>query len=188
MPIPDNSGRPISSGPRLAGWLMLAVLAAAVGALGWYLLRGDGVTTTASGLRYQVIEEGTGEPATPADLVMLRYILTKEDGTVIQNSDDTGQLFVTRTSDVFDGFAEGLQLMRAGGRYKLWVPPGLHYDEPQPGAPFTPQDTLVFEIYVHQIGRGMANQNPAAPGATTNQAQPTENVAEPAEPTANAAR
>ena len=188
MPTATESKAGISRGPGLAIWLMVAVLAIAIGGLGWYMMRGDGVVTTASGLRYQVIEEGTGEPATPADLVMLRYILTKEDGTVIQNSDDTGQLFVTRTSDVFEGFAEGLQLMRAGGSYKLWVPPGLHYDEPQPGAPFTPQDTLVFEIFVHQIGRGMANQNPAVPGATTNQAQPTENVAEPAESATNAAR
>lgn len=176
--------------PRLAIWAAFVVLAIAIGAAGWYVMRGDGVVTTQSGLRYQVLEEGRGDPVTPADLVMLRYILSKEDGTVLQNSDDTGQLFVTGTRDVVAGFGEGLQLMREGGRYKLWLPPGLHYDPAPPGAPFTAQDTLVFEIYVHRIGRGMANQPAAGAAPAGDPAQPVGNAAaaESAEPEANAAR
>jgi FKBP-type peptidyl-prolyl cis-trans isomerase 2 len=104
-----------------------------------------------------VIEEGEGEPATSNDLIAMRYVLSKEDGTVLQRSADTGQPFMAMTDMVFPGFAEGLQLMREGGRYKLWVPPRLAYgNQVPPGAPFTAQDTLVFEIEVFQIGRGFA--------------------------------
>ncbi len=152
---PPKAG--MSRGAKIGAAIALIVLVAAAAALAWYYLRGDNIVTTQSGLRYQVIEEGEGEPATPNDLIAMRYVLSKEDGTVLQRSADTGQPFMAMTDMVFPGFAEGLQLMREGGRYKLWVPPRLAYgNQVPPGAPFTAQDTLVFEIEVFQIGRGFA--------------------------------
>ncbi|MGZ8361879.1 MAG: FKBP-type peptidyl-prolyl cis-trans isomerase [Allosphingosinicella sp.] len=149
--------RPLARGSVLKLWIGLLVLALGAAALAWVGTAGQQVTTTSSGLRYRVIEEGTGPTVTPADLVALRYKLRKEDGTLIQDSDETGQPFVTGTEGVFPGFSEGLQLMQAGGRYVLWLPPGLHVQQPMPpGAPFTPEDTLVFEIEVMQIAPGMA--------------------------------
>ena len=149
--------RPLARGSVLKLWIGLLVLALGAAALAWVGTAGLQVTTTSSGLRYRVIEEGTGPTVTPADLVALRYKLRKEDGTLIQDSDETGQPFVTGTEGVFPGFSEGLQLMQAGGRYILWLPPGLHVQQPMPpGAPFTPEDTLVFEIEVMQIAPGMA--------------------------------
>jgi hypothetical protein len=149
--------RPLARGSVLKLWIGLLVLALAAAGLAWVGTAGQQVTTTASGLRYRVVEEGTGPTVTPADLVALRYQLRKEDGTVIQDSDETGQPFVTGTEGVFPGFAEGLQLMQAGGRYILWLPPGLHVQQPMPpGAPFAAEDTLVFEIEVLQIAPGMA--------------------------------
>jgi len=152
---PPKSG--MSRGAKIGAAIALIVVVAAAAALAWFYLRGDNIVTTQSGLRYQVIEEGTGEPATSADLIAMRYVLSKEDGTVLQRSADTGQPFMAMTDMVFPGFAEGLQLMREGGHYKLWVPPRLAYGtQVPPGAPFTAQDTLVFEIEVFQIGRGFA--------------------------------
>jgi len=149
--------RPLARGSVLKLWIGLLVLALGAGALAWVGTAGQQVITTSSGLRYRVIEEGTGPTVTPADLVALRYKLRKEDGTLIQDSDETGQPFVTGTEGVFPGFSEGLQLMQAGGRYMLWLPPGMHVQQPMPpGAPFTPDDTLVFEIEVLQIAPGMA--------------------------------
>lgn len=153
----------MSRGAAIGLAIGLVVLAVAGLALGWALLRSDSVVTTQSGLRYQVIEQGDGEPATANDLIALRYVLSKEDGTVLQRSADSGQPFMATTDMVFPGFAEGLQLMREGGRYKLWVPPRLAYgDQVPPGAPFSARDTLVFEIEVFQIGRGFAAMARAA--------------------------
>ncbi len=158
--------RPLARGSLLKLWIGLLVLALAAAALAWVGTAGQQVTSTSSGLRYRVIEEGTGPTITPADLVMLRYKLRKEDGTLIQDSDESGQPFVTGTEGVFPGFSEGLQLMQAGGRYKLWLPPGLHVQQPMPpGAPFSTEDTLVFEIEVLQIAPGMAAMQQMMGGA-----------------------
>jgi hypothetical protein len=162
--------RPIGRGSVLKLWLGLIVLTLAAAALAWVGTSGQQVVTTASGLRYRIIEEGNGPTVTPADLVALRYRLRKADGTLIQDSDQTGQPFVTGTDGLFPGFSEGLQLMQAGGRYRLWIPPGLHVQQPMPpDGPFTAQDTLVFDIEVLQIAPGMAAMQqmmgrPGAPG------------------------
>ena len=149
--------RPLARGSLLKLWIGLVVLALGAAALAWFGTAPLQVVTTESGLRYRVIEAGEGPTVTPADLVALRYELRKADGTLIQDSDQTGQPFVTSTEGLFPGFAEGLQLMQAGGRYRLWIPPGLHVTQPMPaGAPFGPEDTLVFEVEVLQIAPGMA--------------------------------
>ena len=152
VPVPT-----LSRGALFKFWLGLAFLVALAAGLAWVGTASQQVQTTASGLRYRVLEEGSGPTVTPADLVALRYKLRKQDGTLIQDSDQTGQPFVTGTEGLFPGFSEGLQLMQAGGRYRLWIPPGLHVQGPlPPQAPFTLQDTLVFEIEVLQIAPGMA--------------------------------
>jgi len=149
--------RPLSRGSVLKLWLGLLLLLVAAAALAWVGTRSQQRETTASGVQIQVIKEGEGPTVTPADLVALRYKLRKTDGTLIQDSDSTGQPFVTSTEGLFPGFSEGLQRMRAGGHYRIWLPPGQHVQGPlPPGAPFTAQDTLVFEIQVLQIAPGMA--------------------------------
>jgi hypothetical protein len=160
--------RPLAKGSLVKLWLGLLVLALASGALAWVGTAGQQVTETPSGLRYRVVEPGEGPSVTPADLVALNYRLTKEDGTLIQDSRSTGQPFVTGTEGLFPGFSEGLQLMQAGGRYILYIPPGQHVQGPlPPNAPFTAQDTLVFDVEVLQIAPGMAamQQLMGPPGA-----------------------
>ena len=177
--------RPLARGSVIKLWIGLLVLALASGALAWVGTSGQQVTTTASGLHYRVVEEGTGPTVTPADLVALRYKLRKDDGTLIQDSDQTGQPFVTGTEGLFPGFSEGLQLMQAGGKYILYIPPGLHVQGPMPpGAPFGAQDTLVFEVEVLQIAPGMAamQQLMGPPGAPPSGAMPPEGAAPPAGP------
>ena len=149
--------RPLSRGAVLKLWLGLLVLVLAAAGIAWLGTSALQRDTLPSGVQMQVIEEGDGPTVTPADLVALRYRLTKSDGTFIQDSDDTGQPFVTSTEGLFPGFSEGLQRMQAGGRYRLWLPPGQHVQsELPPGAPFGPEDTLVFDIEVMQIAPGMA--------------------------------
>jgi FKBP-type peptidyl-prolyl cis-trans isomerase FkpA len=150
--------RPIARGSVLKLWLALAVLTAAAIAFAWYGTAGQQIITTESGIRYRVLAEGTGPTVTPNDAVALRYKLhvNSLDNEVIQDSDQTGQPFVATTSLVYPGFGEGLQKMRSGGSYLLWLPPGTHEQGPiRPGTPFTAQDTLVFEIQVLQVAEGM---------------------------------
>ena len=80
------------------------------------------------------------------------------DAPVIEETRTTGRPYVATTSEIFPGFGEALQHMRAGGRYQLWLPPGTHIPRPLgPGAPFTPADTLLFEVEVLQVEAGMAS-------------------------------
>ena len=149
--------RPLSKGSVAKLWIGLALLTLAAAALAWYGTSGQQVITTASGLRFQVIEPGEGPVVTPADLVALHYELSLEGGRVVQNSEQTGQPFVTGTEGLFPGFSEGLQMMQAGGSYRLWVPPELGIQGPiPPGAPFDADDTLIFEVRVLEIAPGMA--------------------------------
>lgn len=158
--------RPLRRGAVLKLWLGLLVLALAAAALAWWGTRGQQRETLPSGVQIQVIKEGEGNPVTPADLVALRYRLTKADGTLIQDSDQTGQPFVTSTEGLFPGFSEALQRMRAQGRYRIWLPPGQHIQGPvPPGAPFGAQDTLVFRIEILQIAPGMAAMQSMMGGA-----------------------
>ena len=151
--------RPIAKGSVLKLWLALLVLTAAAVAFAYYGTGGQQVITTESGVRYRVLDEGTGPTVTPNDAVALRYKLhvNSLDNEVIQDSDQTGQPFVATTSMVYPGFGEALQKMRAGGSYLLWLPPGTHEQgQLRPGTPFTATDTLVFEIQVIQVAEGMA--------------------------------
>ena len=156
--------RPVRKGSLIKLWLGLLVLALGAAALAWAGTRPLQVQTLPSGARYRVLAEGHGPAMTPADVAALRYKLhvNSERAPVIQDSDETGQgqPFVTSVQEVFPGFADALTHMRAGGRYLLWLPSGTHIpaSTPAAGAPFTPRDTLVFEIEMLQIAPGMAAQ------------------------------
>ena len=94
--------RPIAKGSVLKLWIALLVLTAAAIAFAWYGTQGQQVITTESGVRYRVLEEGSGPTVTPNDAVALRYKLHENslDSEVIQDSDQIGQPFVSTTSMV----------------------------------------------------------------------------------------
>jgi len=161
--------RPLAKGSVLKLWLALLVLCVAGAALAWVGTGPLQIVTTATGVRIQTLKAGEGPQITPADLVAMRYRLTKLDGTQIEDSDSTGQPFVASTERVFPGFGEAMRTMRQGGRYRIWLPPGQHVQGPlPPGAPFSAEDTLVFDIRVLQVAAGMAAMQqlggPGGPG------------------------
>jgi FKBP-type peptidyl-prolyl cis-trans isomerase len=104
-----------------------------------------GVKTTASGLQYEVITEGTGIKPGPADSVTCHYRGTYPDGTGFDNSYDRGQPITFSLNGVIPGWTEGLQLMTVGSKYKIYVPYTLGYGASDymsiPGG-----SALVFEI------------------------------------------
>ncbi len=151
--------RPLARGSVLKLWIGVLILCLAGAGLAWWATGPLQREVTKSGLQYRVVEEGTGEPMTRADLVALhlKLRLGGEDGEMLQDTARGGQPFVGGTDTVFPGLAEAMLMFRQGGRYQLWVPPSLAYgDQIPPGAPFGPNDTLFFEVNVVQIERGMA--------------------------------
>lgn len=104
-----------------------------------------GVKTTASGLQYEVITEGTGDKPTAADSVTCHYRGTLLNGTVFDNSYDRGQPITFSLGGVIPGWTEGLQLMTVGSRYKLYVPYTLGYGAFDYG-PIPGGSLLIFEV------------------------------------------
>lgn len=104
-----------------------------------------GVKTTASGLQYEVITEGTGIKPTTMDTFVCHYRGTLINGTQFDASYDRGQPLVMPMTAVIKGWTEGLSLMPVGSKFKLYIPYTLAYgsfDNGQiPGG-----STLVFEM------------------------------------------
>lgn len=152
--------RPLKKGSVLKLWIGLGALALLAAAIAWLGTGSFQTVKTASGVQIRTLRDGTGPALTDKDVVALHYKLHVKDQSapVIQDSREMGQPFVTTTDGVYPGFAEGLQKMKPGGSYVLTLPPGTHEQVANPAAPFTPQDSLVFEIEVLQAERGAAAQ------------------------------
>jgi FKBP-type peptidyl-prolyl cis-trans isomerase FklB len=86
-----------------------------------------GVKTTASGLQYEVITEGTGDQPTAADTVTCNYIGTFLNGKEFDNSYKRGEAATFPLNNVIPGWTEGLQLMHIGSKYKFYVPYTIGY-------------------------------------------------------------
>lgn len=104
------------------------------------------VTTTASGLQYEVLVKGTGPKPTAKDKVKTHYHGTLIDGTVFDSSVDRGEPISFPVMGVIKGWQEALQLMNVGDKLKLTVPYNLAYGERGAGADIPPFATLIFEV------------------------------------------
>lgn len=112
----------------------------------------EGVQTTASGLQYIVLKEGSGaKPSGPTTKVKVHYHGTAIDGTVFDSSVDRGKPSEFGLNQVIKGWTEGLQLMSVGAKYKFFIPQDLAYGVQQKGASIKPFSALVFEVELLEI-------------------------------------
>ena len=112
------------------------------------------VITTASGLRFQDLEMGGGEPATEGDTVIVHYTGWLTDGTKFDSSVDRDQPFSFTIGEgkVIQGWEEGVAGMRIGGIRKLIIPPELAYGDRVIGNGLIPANsTLIFEVELLEI-------------------------------------
>lgn len=149
-------------------WLWIGVIAAilAAVALAWagtsrvVAERGDnaaflawnkgqsGVVETASGLQYEVLEEGEGASPTDSDVALVMYKGSLRDGTQFDASQQPTPLPV---AGMIPGFTEALKVMKKGGKYRVWIKPELGYGaeprrDPQGREVIPANSLLVFEV------------------------------------------
>ena len=111
----------------------------------------EGVVTTESGLQYEVLRKGTGESPVATDRVSVHYKGSLLDGTEFDSSYKRGQPSTFGVNQVIKGWSEGLQCMKVGGKYKLYIPSKLGYAERGAGDKIGPNATLVFEVELMSI-------------------------------------
>ena len=111
----------------------------------------EGVTTTESGLQYEVLTKGEGSSPTPQDNVTVHYTGTLTDGTVFDSSVERGEPATFGVSQVIPGWTEALQLMSVGDKFRLVIPSELAYGQRGSGAKIAPNSTLVFEVELLKI-------------------------------------
>ncbi|HVZ56624.1 MAG TPA: FKBP-type peptidyl-prolyl cis-trans isomerase [Chitinophagaceae bacterium] len=104
-----------------------------------------GVKTTASGLQYEVLKEGTGVRPQATDSVVCHYKGSLLDGNVFDDSYSRGEPVTFKLDQVIKGWTEALQLMPVGSKYKLYIPYQLAYGT-QDNGPIPGGSTLVFEV------------------------------------------
>jgi hypothetical protein len=156
VPTAEAAQRPAATGRAVKLWLGFLILVAAAIGLAWLGAGSLRPEVSDSGLEFRTIKAGTGEPIGPADAALLDYVLTMEDGSVADSSENHGgaQPFSPSMQGLFPGFAEAMTKMEEGGQYRFTMPQNLAFPR---GAPEGfPKGPLTFEVRVRKVVRGGA--------------------------------
>ena len=111
----------------------------------------EGVITTESGLQYKIIQQGNGPKPQETDEVVVHYKGTLMDGTQFDSSIDRGEPATFAANMVIPGWTEVLQLMSAGSKYQVFIPPSLGYGPKGAGELIEPNSVLIFEIELLEV-------------------------------------
>ncbi|MGR9044237.1 MAG: FKBP-type peptidyl-prolyl cis-trans isomerase [Gammaproteobacteria bacterium] len=110
-----------------------------------------GVVTTASGLQYEVLTEGSGASPSATDSVTVHYRGTTIDGTEFDSSYSRGAPATFPLNRVIAGWTEGVQLMKEGAKYRFYIPSDLAYGPRGAGQAIGPNSTLIFDIELIKV-------------------------------------
>ena len=132
----------------------------------------EGVKTTASGLQYKVLKEGTGESPKETDMVVTNYKGTLLDGSEFDSSYKRNEPATFPVNRVIKGWTEALLLMKPGAKYQLFIPSNLAYGERAVGKDIGPNSTLIFEVELVGIKPPDATPTPPPPGAANKPSTP----------------
>ena len=106
----------------------------------------EGVVTTPSGLQYLILQQGEGRAHPGArSQVTVHYHGTLTDGRVFDSSVERGEPVTFGLNQVIPGWTEGVQLMVAGEKRRLFIPASLAYGDGSAGI-ITPGSALIFDI------------------------------------------
>ncbi|MDE7025783.1 MAG: FKBP-type peptidyl-prolyl cis-trans isomerase [Paramuribaculum sp.] len=109
------------------------------------------VKITASGLQYEVLEEGAGVQPKDTDRVMVHYTGKLIDGTVFDSSVERGEPATFGVTQVIPGWVEALQLMKEGAKWRLFIPSNLAYGPNGAGGVIGPNATLIFDVELIKV-------------------------------------
>lgn len=111
----------------------------------------EGVTTTASGLQYKVITEGTGKSPKATDTVLVHYAGTLINGTEFDSSYKRKEPIEFPLNRVIAGWTEGVQLMKEGAKFRFFIPSKLAYGPRGAGRDIGPNEALIFEVELLKV-------------------------------------
>lgn len=112
-----------------------------------------GFEKTESGLRYQIIQKGTGAKAEKGKNVAVHYKGQLADGTVFDSSYKRNQPieFPIGMGQVISGWDEGIQLLHVGDKARLVIPSHLGYGSRGAGGVIPPNATLIFDVELMNV-------------------------------------
>lgn len=119
-----------------------------------------GVITTNSGLQYKTTKEGTGISPSATDRVTVHYHGKLIDGTVFDSSVERGQPATFGLNQVIQGWTEGLQLMKEGGKTTFYIPQSLAYG-PRAQGKIPGFSTLIFDVELIKVEKVAEQPKPA---------------------------
>lgn len=106
----------------------------------------DHIITTASGLQYEVLRQGTGAYPSASSRVTVHYRGTTIDGKEFDSSYSRNKPTAFPLGAVIPGWTEGIQLMNIGAKYRFFIPADLAYGERSPSAAIGANASLIFEV------------------------------------------
>ncbi len=119
-----------------------------------------GIITTASGLQYKVVRPGAGDSPKITDDATVNYRGTLLDGSEFDSSYKRNQPATFTVGKVIKGWVEGLQLMKPGAKFELYIPPELAYGLQPPPGPIPPGSLLKFEVELISVKPAAATLPP----------------------------